>query len=400
MQAARWVAVALGFAIPLSVALDNLLLAILLIAMLLGGGRAVLHTLVHNPVARASGLLFAALSLGVAYGAAPLKDAVDALGKYADLAFVPLLMVAGRDAMVRRRAMLAFLAVMTVTALLSWLVGLGMLPVAKWMWAHCTSDNPAIFRGSITQNILMAYASFLLLLQARQTTLPIRRWLFAALALLAGSSVLFMVRGKTGYFVLLALLIYFAWKTLRRSVGFREVSLAALLGLILVAGTYQMSPRLHERVNGAVEEFQAWKPNVRDDTSTGSRMEFYYNTLGLIKQHPLSGVGTGGFPAAYAQQVQGKDVRLTNNPHNEYLLVIAQIGAAGLVLLLYLFFTQWRYAARLPGKFEQDAARGLVLAMAVASLFNSPLYDHTEGLFYAYASALLFANLNPNASDA
>ena len=83
---------------------------------------------------------------------------------------------------------------------------------------------------------------------------------------------------------------------------------------------------------------------------------------------------------------------LTRNPHNEYLLITVQVGVAGFALLLYLFYTQWRHAVKLPGLFEQDAARGLVLTIAVTSLFNSPLHDHTEGLFFAFASAMLFAH--------
>lgn len=386
-------------AIPLSVALDNLLLFTLLVLALIGSRRAVLHTVVHNPVARASALLFAALLLGVTYGNTPLGEAVDILGKYADLAFVPLLMIAGHDATTRRRAMLGFLAVMLITALLSWLVGLHVLPVAGWMWVGCTPDNPAIFRSSITQNMLMAYASYLLVLQAREAVSNKAKWLFTGLAMLTGGNVLFMVSGRTGYLVLLALLTYCAWTTLARhlyihgrSIGWREGAGIGFLALILVFSAYQTSPRLHERMNQVMVGLNQWQTNVHDEASTGARLEFYYNTFAMVKQHPLLGVGTGGFPAAYAQQVQGKDVTLTRNPHNEYLLVTVQVGVAGFALLLYLFYAQWRHAAELPSTFEQDAARGLVLTIAITSLLNSPLLDHTEGLFFAFTSALLFAN--------
>ncbi len=102
-------------------------------------------------------------------------------------------------------------------------------------------------------------------------------------------------------------------------------------------------------------------------------------------------MGTGGFPAAFAQQTQGKDVMETRNPHNEYLMITAQAGVIGLALLLYLFYTQWRTAPRLEAPFEQDAARGLVLAYLANSLFNSPLLDHADGLFFAFMTAVLFA---------
>jgi O-antigen ligase len=80
-----------------------------------------------------------------------------------------------------------------------------------------------------------------------------------------------------------------------------------------------------------------------------------------------------------------------DNPHNEILMMIAQFGVAGLVLLAGLFATQWRLAARLPGSFEPAAARALVLTVAVASALSSTLMDHGEGFLFAYMSGLLFA---------
>jgi len=83
----------------------------------------------------------------------------------------------------------------------------------------------------------------------------------------------------------------------------------------------------------------------------------------------------------------------TRNPHNEYLMITVQTGVIGLVLLLYLFYTQWRCAPLLNMPFEQDAARGLVLAYLANSLFNSPLLDHADGLLFAFMTAVLLAGM-------
>ena len=76
-------------------------------------------------------------------------------------------------------------------------------------------------------------------------------------------------------------------------------------------------------------------------------------------------------------------------------MITVQTGVMGLVLLLYLFYTQWRCAALLSTPFEQDAARGLVLAYMVNCAFNSALLDHGDGLFFAFMTAALFAGLKP-----
>jgi len=147
----------------------------------------------------------------------------------------------------------------------------------------------------------------------------------------------------------------------------------------LVAAVFFASSRLQDRVGLVASEFQAWQPNDGKETSTGDRLNFYYNTLNIVKQHPWFGVGTGGFTAAFTKQTQG--VLQTHNPHNEYLLITVQTGVAGLALLLYLFYTQWRCAAWPDNPFDQDAARGLVLAYLISCAFNSSLLDHADGLF-------------------
>lgn len=389
----------LGFTVPISVALDNLLLAILLLGLLFNA-RAIWQIAMQHPVARAAWLLFIVLFFAMFYGTTPLREAAGILGKYADLAFIPLFMLMLPNEVIRRRAQHAFLVAMGLTLLLSFMVGLKLLPVQHWMSVFATPNNPAIFHSHITQNNMMAFAAFLALLKCRGalTTKPRLAW--AVFAGLAVFNVLFMVQGRTGYMILLVLLGWFAWSTLARYMqrhgrawGWRQVASVLLTIMGLVATAYQASPHLHDRVNLVKSEFQAWQPNHGKDNSTGQRLDFYYNTLQIVRQHPVFGVGTGGFSAAFAQQTQGTEVLQTRNPHNEYLLITVQTGVMGLLLLWYLFYTQWRCAPLLDTPFEQDAARGLVLAYLVNCLFNSPLLDHADGLFFAFMTAVLFAGM-------
>jgi O-antigen ligase len=119
-------------------------------------------------------------------------------------------------------------------------------------------------------------------------------------------------------------------------------------------------------------------------------MEYYTNTLKIIRKHPFFGVGTGGFDKAYASRVANTSMLPTHNPHNEYLLIASQLGLPGLMLLLSLFYIQWREAGTLPVR-DQYLAHGLVLAMMSGCLFNSFLLDHAEGLFFAFMTGVLFS---------
>ncbi len=389
--------VLLGFSAPISVALDNVLLAILLLGAIFNL-RAIAQIAMENPLARAATLLFAALFAAMFYGAATPAEATGALGKYVDLLFIPVFIWILRNEAARRAARTAFLVAMWLTLLLSYLVGFKLLPIQYWMTASALIDNPVVFHSYLAQNNMMALAVFLVLLNFRESVSSRTRLIWGAFIVLAVYNVLFMMQGRTGYLILLVLISWFFWATLVRYMqrrgrlwGARQAGAFLMVALTIVVIVYQASPRLHERIGLLGTEYQAWQPNQGKETSTGQRLDFYYNSLKIVQEQPLLGVGTGGFPAAFAKQIQGTDALKTVNPHNEFLLITMQAGMGGLALLLYLFYTHWRCAAQLGSSLEQDAARGLLLMYVINCAVNSALYDHVDGLLFAYMTATFFA---------
>ena len=390
-------AVLLGFSVPISVAMDNVLLVIVLLGALLNV-HAVWNMAKENPLARAAWLLFLALFVAMFYGSPSVSDSLGALGKYADLAFIPMFMLLFNNEIWRKRAVYAFLGAMGLTLLLSYLVALKLLPIQHWMTPYAVIDNPVIFHSHIAQNNMMALAAFLALLQCRDALTSRIRFVWGLFAVLAMANILFMVQGRTGYIILLAQLCWFAWSSLTRYFylrgkvwGWRQGLMLLAASVVLVGAAYVSSERLHDRVSMVKSEFHEWQPNHGKDTSTGQRLDFYYNTLQIVQQHPLLGVGTGGFPSAFAKQIAGNGAPLTVNPHNEFLLITVQTGLGGLVLLLYLFYMHWHCALKLSTAFEQDAARGLLLMYLINCALNSALYDHVDGLLFAFMTAIFFS---------
>ena len=199
------------------------------------------------------------------------------------------------------------------------------------------------------------------------------------------------MQGRTGYVVLATLIVLFLFRTLR----WKGIVPAALLLAAVAAAGYQFSESFHQRVSLALAGANQWQPGVASQDAVGERLEFYTNTLAIMHDHPILGVGTAGFAPAYAQRVQGTAMLPTRNPHNQYLLTASQVGLVGLALLLLLFFQHWRCARSLPSAQDRTLARGLVLTIVVGCLFNSLLIDHTESLFFAWMSGLLYAGYAP-----
>lgn len=388
---ARWAAVALGFSIPVSVALDNILVVLLLACWLAGARyREKLALVRDNPVAMICCVLFLAYALASLYSVGDSKDLLHALDKAAVFLLVPILVSTLRDDSARHLALDAFAAAMLVTLFLSFLAWFGAMPENRLL--KNGNFGPVVFKYHITHSLLMAFGAYLFAVKARCASQIGTRWTCALIAVLAAFNVLFMVQGRTGQLVLAALLCYLLFWSLR----WRGVLIAAAVAGFIGGAAYLLpSSALHQRTALAAKEIAEWRAGEPSTTSIGQRLEFYRNSLKIVRENPLLGVGTGGFPEAYRRQVAGTAMAPTRNPHNEYLMMAVQLGLVGLGLLLYLFGSQWKLATNLPSRSDQALARGLVLAIAIASLVSSTLIDHTEGLFYVWASGVLFAGLNP-----
>lgn len=382
---AKWAAIAIGFSVPISVALDNVLMLAVFLLWLAGGGlKEKLRIVSESRVSLAALALIGLLAIGMFYGKASFHEALDTFGKYIDLLFVPVFLTLFRDQHARRLAIDAFVLAMLTTLLFSYLLKFGMLHQNSILRGF--QDNPYVFKLYITQNFFMAYCA--LILAVWSFFEGGNRLIHVSLAMLAAANVLFMVQGRTGYIVLAAFILYLFF----RKFGKKGLLVGMMATALLGTSAYFGSNAFRERVEAAASEFSHWHEGhaTKDTNSIGQRLEYDANTLALIEKHPLFGVGTGGFRQAYAEEVKGTAMIPTHHPHNEFLLIASQLGMPGLFLLLLLFRVQWREAERLPF-LENYLARGLVLAMVTGCLFNSFLLDHAEGLFYSWMTGVLFS---------
>jgi O-antigen ligase len=388
-RAALWIAVAIGLSIPVSTALDTFLVAAFLLCWAAGGHyREKLAAIRGNAFALLPCGLFLLYAAGSVYSPGSTGEIVQALDKAARLLLIPLLISLAPESLWRDRALHALMAAIALTLLLSFLVWLGLMPDTGFVKG--VQADPVVFKKKATHSMLVAFAAFWFALKAREAADPRARLLWALAAALGAFNVLFMVLGRTGYLVLMALLLYYLVSTLGR----RGVLAAAAVALVVVGTVYfTPSSRLHQRTKTTIAEIQDWRAGKPATPLGNMRLESWSNSLEIIRQHPLIGVGTGGFAVAYAKQVEGTSMIPAKQPENQYLLTAVQLGGVGLAVLLALFAVQWHLASRLATRTDTDLARGLVITMAVGCVFNSFLLDHTEALFYAWLSGLLFAGL-------
>jgi O-antigen ligase len=389
---ASFCAVLLGFSLPISTSLDSILLLTLLISALISWNIQYLGIVKQNSVAKAALILFGILLIGCFYGITPPAKSLKVLTKYDDLILVALMLPIYSQLKMRLYGQYAFMVAMVLILALSYLIWLGAFQHTL-LFTNRFPENPVVFKLHITHGILMGFAAFMFAIYAKYEVGK-KRWLLLILSILALCNVLLMTQGRTGYVVIIALAIYLIFALLPR----RKTFLG--LGIVFAALTivYLSAPKIHVRVNLAMQEVQTWQPKQgnNDASSMGTRLDFYTNTINIIHKNLLLGVGTGGFELAYNKEVEGTAMKPWNNPHNQFLLFGAQIGVVGLSAFLYLLWLAWRVALLLPSPVEKMLARGLIITIATGCIFNSLLLDHTEGLFFAWFLGLLFAGLPSN----
>lgn len=392
---ARGAFVALGISIPISTALDGVLLGVIVLAWLLANRFSETAAAVRSsPVAAAACLWFAAHVLGALYSIGEAPEIMRSVGKAAMFLIIPVAIAVLNDAKDRERALYAFMAAIALTVVLSSLRWGDVIP-AETPWLKSTRYSATVvFKLHLTQNLLVAFGAFIFAVQARRATRPAVRFLFWGFTALAVVNVMVMGDGRTGQLVLLVLSMYYGAWCVRRYKLVAALAIPVLLG----TGAYLMpDSALHKRATLALSEGGEWRPGVMAErpSPVGERLEFYRKSLDIAAAHPLAGVGTGGFIAAYERAVRGTTLPPTHNPHNEYLLKAVELGVIGVALLLGLLAVEWLNAGRLADAGHTAIAHGLVLTIALASLFTTPLNDHTELLLFVWLSGVLFSSWAP-----
>jgi O-antigen ligase len=384
--------IALGVSLPVATAIDVILLAIIWFAWLAAARfRETVNVVRTNPVAMVACLWVLVYIVGATYSHGAPEDIWRSVTKAATFLLIPIAAVLIKDPQDVRRAHVAFMGTIALTIVLSYLRWAGMLPDAVPVLKDAGYSVSVVFKYHLTQNLMVAYGTFVLAVYARTAATRNTRVLLAVCAGLGVINVLVVGDGRTGQVILLVLTVYYgAWFG-----GKRGAAAALLLTAVLGAAAYVVpGSSLHKRAELAMSDFAQWRPGVQGKPSgVTERLEFQRRGMQIFLEHPVLGVGSGGFAAEDRELALRAGLPPARHPHNEYLLKAVELGIVGPLLMLLMFAVQWRAAARLPEPTHTALARGLVLMYAVASFGTSMLRDHSEALLFVWMSALLFSGL-------
>ncbi len=336
--------------------------------------------------------------VGLSYSDVPMSEAVQTIFSERKICYILPLALIFSHAVPKRRFLVSFLSVATVALVASFLFEL--YPPMYWFEQfpsqaygfiqRLATDNRFILRSNVTQGMVFSMCAFLAWWFSRQQIVEARRWALRGLAALFVVNIAMLTNGRSGYIVFLVLLVW-AFVMWRGWVG-----VIAGLGAALMVATaaFYLSSTVQTRVMQGVNEAKVFATAPKE-TSFGKRMVLYQTTMEIIRENPLLGVGTGAFKKHYSalagKKYQGWQSDPADDPHSQYLFILAENGLIGLVAFLLMIGMLLKYCLK-NGSIYGKMAAGCLLAWCATSLFSGHFRTFPEGHLIAFIVGILMVN--------
>jgi O-antigen ligase len=182
-------------------------------------------------------------------------------------------------------------------------------------------------------------------------------------------------------------------RTLRRravSLALRAVAAVALVALVSVAVVWVGGERVVSNLGTVGEELGARNEEAATRWNT-RRVDIWRATWEMFKDHPVAGVGLGGYWAAIPQYHDASGEYVPQQAHNDYLELLASGGLVGACIFLFFVFIFLRRAREtLRG---DDAFRRATALGALAGLFGVAVHSLFDFGLHMTANAALFVAL-------
>ena len=286
----------------------------------------------------------------------------------------------------------AFLLAIVVSQGISYLIWFGIIEPFK----YATIDNPTPLMSHISYNPFIAFALYLvlnkLLLGEKMSQIERAFYTFFALTMTFN---MFITAGRAGQVMFFVALIVLAFQHFKNSQI--KATLIALLSIVVISFiAYSFSNIFQTRVDSGLSDILNYNSNK--NTSVGMRITFLINSFTLFLESPIFGVGAGDFPLEYERinEQYSPEVDLTVQPHNMYLLVLAQLGLIGLCSLASIFYLQFKIATLAKEQIILNIGIAMPILFLVIMWSDSYLLGHYTSNLFILFSAFIYSNNQSN----
>lgn len=210
-----------------------------------------------------------------------------------------------------------------------------------WSFMHATSENPSPFMHHIEYSVFLALTGLILLGRIFNTD-EMKYKLMYILFFVTVSGNLFLTAGRTGQFAFIIGLFVLASISFKSK--FKAFIISMGLTVVIIGIAFNISETFQERLiigkNNLVNVVQ----KADYCTSWGGRVGSWIVSKEIIKENPLLGVGLIDNMKAFHSIIDTKYPEMKcmhqsfMHTHNQFLEVLTQIGMAGLLIFISIFY--------------------------------------------------------------
>jgi O-antigen ligase len=372
-------AVALVVSLPWSTSATSILAVLWLLALMPTLHLSLLRGVVATPAGGLPVLLVALGAIGMLWADVSWAERFGGLAPFLKLLFIPLLLHQFCASDAGRPLLIGFLVSCVLLLAVSWL----MLAWPAMPWPTTVRFPGVPVKDYISQSGLFTICVAVAAQLAYDNWRDGRRHLAVALIVLALvflANVFYVATSRTALVIFPIMLGLFGY----RIFGWKGAAGFAAGCLLLTLAALPWATSLKLRVTSFFTEVQSYQSDAQR-TSAGERLEFWKKSLGFIQQAPVIGHGTGTIADQFRRSAVGQTGMAgvaSHNPHNQIFAVGIQLGAVGIAALLAM----WIAHLLLFRSVSLAAWIGLVVVVqnVVGSLFNSHLFDFTQGWAYVF----------------
>jgi hypothetical protein len=382
---ARWalfadgVAVALAISLPWSTSATGILVVLWLIAVIPILDVASLRRVLTTPAGGIPVLLWLLAIVGTLWAFdISLAERWAGLKAFHKLLVIPLLIVQFQRSKRAPWVVNGFVISCCILLVLSWI--LAFWPNLFGTWFHTNTEAVPV-KDYIAQSGEFTFCIFVLAALASRDWS--RRRLYAAFLVFLIAvfliNVLYVAHSRTALVVIPVLLLLFTGKYLKRK---KDVFLLLLVALLAAVVAFAFVPTVKHNVSSLWKELREYQPSGASSRA-GERLEFWRKSIGFIADAPIIGHGTGSVRDQFrraASQETGMAAIASENPHNQTFGIAIQLGVIGGVVLFAMWMSHFLLFIR--GGLAAWIGLVLVTENIVGSLFNSHLFDFTQGWSY------------------
>jgi len=316
----------------------------------------------------------------------------EAMFSWRKILLLPITVALINTPTIKDRFLVVFIIAISVLASLSWFSYISNISIYK-------TPN-AMLRNHATQSLVFFLASFaaaFVITYNKNISSKLKFVLFICLLITLSNSFIIST-GRSGYILGIALTACFGIY-----LGGKKTLFFTPLLLIITASILYLSPTAKSQISKAWNN--AINANTAENyTSAGVRVIFWQNTLPIIQKSPLIGHGLKGLQAEYTKQVEGVEGwkgTVTQDPHNQYLLILSEQGILGLVAFFAFIAACFFHKI---DNFYRFLGLSVLAGWMATSLFNGHFSSSVEGRIILLWCAAMLAQplakkINSNKED-